>query len=153
MQRLSADSALAHGGVFADIVHDLCTLLREIAGRKPQSTTAVFAVHTWQSSPESSEQTGYDGHKKKRGSKARLAMHTLHQLLAAFVAPANEQDRAQIEELAAKVEKVTGNSLEVAFMDQGYAGDEAAAAQRHGTRLEVSKLPTAKRGLLLSPRR
>jgi transposase len=40
-------------------------------------------------------------------------------------------------------------------VDQGYTGDEAAAAaaERHGIRLEVVKLPTAKRGFVLLPRR
>jgi transposase len=49
---------------------------------------------------------------------------------------------------------VTGESVEVAFVDQGYAGDQAAAdAEAHGRRLEVVKLPTTKRGFVLLPRR
>ena len=39
-------------------------------------------------------------------------------------------------------------------MDQGYTGEEpAAAADAHGIRLEVVKLPEAKRGFVLLPRR
>ena len=39
-------------------------------------------------------------------------------------------------------------------MDQGYTGDEpAAAAAEHGIRLEVVKLPEAKHGFVLLPRR
>jgi hypothetical protein len=49
-------------------------------------------------------------------------------LLAAIVTPANEQERAQVEALAAKVQEVTGDSVEVAFVNQGYAGEEVAAA-------------------------
>jgi transposase len=83
-----------------------------------------------------------------------LAVDTLGQLLAVFVTPANEQERAQVEALAAKVQEVTGDSVEVAFVDQGYTGeDAAAAAERHGIRLEVVKLPTTKRGFVLLPRR
>jgi transposase len=42
----------------------------------------------------------------------------------------------------------------VAFVDQGYTGEQAAAdAEAHGIRLEVVKLPTAKRGFVLLPRR
>ncbi len=39
-------------------------------------------------------------------------------------------------------------------MDQGYTGEQPAAdAQAHGIRPEVVKLPTAKRGFVLLPRR
>jgi transposase len=83
-----------------------------------------------------------------------LAVDTLGQLLAAIVTPANEQERAQVAELAEKVKVATGESVEVAFVDQGYTGDQAAAdAAEHGIRLEVVKLPTAKHGFVLLPRR
>ncbi len=141
-------------GVFENIVHDLRMLLREIAGRNPQPSAAIFDARTMQSTPESGGRAGYDGHKKRKGSKVHLAVDTLGQLLAAFVTPANEQERAQVDKLAAKVQQVTGDSVEVAFVDQGYTGDQpAAAAERHGIRLEVVKLPTAKRGFVLLPRR
>ena len=43
---------------------------------------------------------------------------------------------------------------EWAFVDQGYTGDQPAAdAQAHGIRLKVVKLPTAKHGFVLLPRR
>jgi transposase len=141
-------------GVFEQLVHDLRMLMREIAGRNPQPSAAIFDARTLQSSPESGGRAGYDGHKKKKGSKVHLAVDTLGQLLAAMVTPANEQERAQVEALAAKVQEVTGDSVEVAFVDQGYTGEDAeAAAERHGIRLEVVKLPTAKRGFVLLPRR
>ena len=83
-----------------------------------------------------------------------LAVDTLGQLLAVLVTPANEQDRAQVDALAEQIQEATGDSVEVAFVDQGYTGDEAAtAAEQHGIRLEVVKLPTAKRGFVLLPRR
>lgn len=57
-------------------------------------------------------------------------------------------------ELAQQIQAVTGDSVEVAFVDQGYTGEAPAeAAQAHGIRLEVVKLPTARRGLVLLPRR
>jgi transposase len=44
--------------------------------------------------------------------------------------------------------------VELAYVDAGYTGDEPAkAAQGHGIRLEVVKLPEAKRGFVLLPRR
>jgi hypothetical protein len=41
-------------------------------------------------------------------------------LLALKVTPANEQEREQVAELAAKVQEVTGGTVEIAFVDQGY---------------------------------
>jgi transposase len=70
------------------------------------------------------------------------------------ITPANEQERAQVAQLAESVQAATGDSVEVAFVDQGYTGEEAAeAAQQHGIRLEVVKLPSAKQGFVLLPRR
>ena len=141
-------------GVFEALVHDLRMLLREIADRAPQPSAAIFDSRTLQSSPESGSRAGYDGAKRRRGSKVHIAVDTLGQLLALLVTPANEQDRAQVAKLAEQVQEATGESVEVAFVDQGYTGDQPAEdAQAHGIRLEVIKLPTAKRGFVLLPRR
>lgn len=141
-------------GVFEQIVGDLRMLLREIDGRNPQPSAAIFDGRTLQSTPESGARAGYDGHKKRKGSKVHLAVDTLGQLLAVLITPANEQERAQVAELAERVQTATGEAVEVAFVDQGYTGEAAAeAAAQHGIRLEVVKLPTAKRGFILLPRR
>ncbi len=141
-------------GVFEAIVHDLCMLLREIADRAPQPRAAILDSRTLQSSPESGARAAYDGAKRRRGSKVHIAVDTLGHLLALLVTPANEQDRAQVTELAAQVQAATGEMVEVAFVDQGYTGDQpAAAAAAHGIQLEVVKLPKAKRGFVLLPRR
>ena len=55
------------------------------------------------------------------------AVDTPGQLPAVLVTPANEQDRAQVAMLAEQIQKVTGESAEVAFVDQGYTGELAAA--------------------------
>jgi hypothetical protein len=73
-------------------------------------------------------------------------------LLALVVIPANDQDRAQVAELAAQVQEVTGEMVMVAFVDQGYTGEQASeATQTEGMRLEIIKLPEAKRGFVLLP--
>lgn len=57
-------------------------------------------------------------------------------------------------ELAEAVREATGESVELAYVDQGYTGERAAnAAQAHGIRLEVVKHEEAKRGFVLLPRR
>src|SRR5207244_8829449 len=78
----------------------------------------------------------------------------LGHLLTVLATPANAQERAQVAQLAEAVQEVTGEHVDVAFVDQGYTGEEAAqAAAEHGIRLEVVKLPEAKRGFVLLPRR
>jgi transposase len=141
-------------GSFEAIVHDLRALLRVAQGRNAQPSAAIFDGRTLQSTPESGARAGYDGHKKKKGSKIHLAVDTLGNVLTMLATPANAQERAQVGELAAAVQEVTGDHVEVAFVDQGYTGEDAAeAAEEHGIRLEVVKLPEAKRGFVLLPRR
>ena len=141
-------------GCFELIVHDLRELLRTTAGRNAQPTAVILDGRTVQSSPESGARAGYDGHKRKKGSKIHMAVDTLGHLLALLVTPANEQERAQVAALAQAVQTVTGQNVELAFVDQGYTGEETAqAAQAHGIQLEVVKLPEAKRGFVLLPRR
>ena len=141
-------------GVFEAMVNDVRQLLRLAAGRKEQPSGAIFDSRTLQSSPESGARAGYDGAKRRKGSKVHIAVDTLGQLLALRVTPANDQDRAQVAALAAQVQAVTGQSVEVAFVDQGYTGDQPLAeAAEQGIRLEVVKLPQAKKGFVLLPRR
>jgi transposase len=140
--------------VFEALVHDLRMLLRELTDRMPQPRAAVFDARTLQSSPESGARAGWDGHTRRKGSKLHIAVDTLGQLLALLVTPANDQERAQVAELAEQVQAVTDEAVEIAFVDQGYTGEQALDdAQAHGIRLEVVTLPTAKRGFVLLPRR
>jgi transposase len=141
-------------GVFAAIIADLRELVRLAEGRQPAPTAAILDSRTLPSTPESGSRAGYDGAKRKKGSKVHLAVDTLGQLLALHVTPADEQDRTQVAQLAAAVQAATGQTVEVAFVDQGYTGEQAAAdAADAGMRLEVVKLPQAKRGFVLLPRR
>jgi transposase len=141
-------------GVFEALVHDLRAVLRIADGRKEGPSAAIFDSRTLQSTPESGGRAGYDGAKRRKGNKVHLAVDTLGHLLALFVTAADEQDRAHVAELAKRVQAETGETVEIAFVDQGYTGENAAdAAAEHGIRLEVVKLPTAKRGFVLLPRR
>jgi len=141
-------------GVFESLVHDLRELLRVATGRNARPSAAVFDSRTLQSSPESGSRAAYDGAKRRKGSKTHIAVDTLGHLLALIVTPADGQDRAQVAQLAEAVQEATGESVELAFVDQGYTGEAAAeSAAAHGLRLEVVKLPEAKRGFVLLPRR
>ena len=125
-------------GVFEAMVHDLRMIIRRLHERAEQPTAAVLDGRTLQSSPESGARAGYDGYKRKKGSKVHIAVDTLGHLLALVVTPANEQERAQVAALAEQVQQATAQSVELAFVDQGYTGNTAAeAAAAHGIQLEV----------------
>jgi transposase len=141
-------------GVFEVLVADVQTIVREWAGRKGQPTAICIDSRTLQSTPESGGRAGYDGAKRRKGSKVHIAVDTLGHLLALKVTAASEGDREQVSALAEDVQRLTGNTVELAYVDQGYTGPNAAeAAQQHGIRLEVVKHPMAKRGFVLLPRR
>ena len=109
---------------------------------------------TLQSSCESGPRAGYDGYKRKRGSKVHMAVDTLGHLLAVHVTPADEQERAQVQRLCEDVQQATGHTVQLAWADQGYTGEAASkAAQDNGIDLHIVKLPEAKKGFVLLPRR
>lgn len=148
-------------GVFEAMVQDLRMVLRladvdanDGAGRAPHPSAVILDGTVLQSTPESGHRAGYNGHKRKKGSKLHLAVDTLGHLLALRVTPANVDERQEVAALAAEVQAVTGGSVELAYVDQGYTGAEvAAAAAAHGIALEVVRLSEAKRGFVLLPRR
>ena len=141
-------------GAFEAAAHDLRMMVRMVAEREAQPTAAVLDGRTLQSTPESGGRGGYDGYKRRKGSKVHVAVDTLGNLLALAVTPASDQERAQVAALTAAVQEATGGTVEVAFADQGYTGgDPAAAAAANGVRLLVVKPGGAKRGFVLLPRR
>jgi transposase len=141
-------------GCFEAMAADLRAVLRIAAGRTDVVPTAVILdSRTLQSTPESGGRAGYDGAKRRKGAKVHIAVDTLGHLLALRVSPADEQDRAHAGALAKAVQTVTGKNVALAYVDQGYTGDKPAAAARHGVKLHVIKLPTARRGFVLLPRR
>ena len=141
-------------GCFENMVEDLRLLLRLQAERTDVPSAAILDSRTLQSTPESGARAGFDGHKKRKGSKVHVSVDTLGHLLALKVTPANQQDRAQVAALAKDMQRGTGANIEVAFVDQGYTGEQPAAdAALHGLRLEVVKHHQAKHGFVLLPRR
>ena len=139
---------------FADVAGDLRAVLRMAAAREPEPSAVVLDSRTLRSSPESGERAGYDGAKRKRGSKVHLAVDTPGHVVALHVTPADADDRGEVGRLAQAVQAETEGRVELGFVDQGYTGHKAAAAaQARGIALEVVRLPEAKRGFGLLPRR
>ena len=140
--------------VFGSIIADLRELIRIGEGRAVHPSAMILDSRSLQSTPESGARAGWDGAKRRKGSKVHLAVDTLGQLLALHVTPANAQDRDQVEALAEAVQDATGETVTLAYVDQGYTGETPkAAAADHGIVLEVVKLPDVTRGFVLLPRR
>jgi transposase len=141
-------------GVFEAMVDDLRAVLRLLDGREEEPSAIILDSRTLQSSRESGGRAGYDGAKRRKGSKVHMTVDTLGHLLTLHVTAANEQERAQVDQIAAEVQELTGQKVELAYVDAGYTGEDVAqAAAAYGIRLEVVKLPEAKRGFVLLPRR
>jgi len=141
-------------GCFESMAADLRAVLRLAAHRDRHPSAVILDSRTLQSTPESGARAGFDGHKKRKGSKVHAAVDTLGHLLAVKVTAANEQDRAQVADLAQAVQAATGGTVQVAYVDQGYTGEQSAADATHqGMQLEVVKHHEAKRGFVLLPRR
>jgi transposase len=141
-------------GAFAAALQDLRLLLRVLKGRTPQPTAASLDARVVQSPPESGARAGSSGHQRRKGSKVHAAVDTLGHQLALTVTAANEDERTPVSALAEQVQEVTGQHVEIASVDEGYEGPNAAtAAAPHGIEVVVVQLPEAKRGFVLLPKR
>ena len=141
-------------GSFEALAQDARLLPRVMKGRKPQPSAVILDTRALRSRPESGNRAGYSGAKRRKGSTARLAVASLGHLHALIVTPASDDERAQVESLAARAQAATGERVEIASVDSGYTGpDPAASAAAHGIELVVVKTPEAKRGWILLPKR
>jgi len=144
----------ADAGCFEAMASDLRSIIRVAQGRQGQPSAVVMDGRTLQSSCESGPRAGCDGYERKRGSKIHMAVDTLGHLLAVHVTPADEQERAQVRILCEQVQQATGHTVELAWADQGYTGEQARQAARDsGIDLQIVKLPEAKKGFVLLPKR
>lgn len=83
-------------GSFEALVDDLRAVLRPAARRKVETTAAIIDSRTLRSTPESGERAGYDGGKRKKGSKIHMAVDTLGHLLVLHVTSAGAEDRGKV---------------------------------------------------------
>ena len=69
-------------GCFTAMVNDMRQLIRAKEGKKAQPSAVILDGRTLQSSCESGSRAGYDGYKRRKGSKAHMAVDTMGQLVA-----------------------------------------------------------------------
>jgi hypothetical protein len=102
---------------------------------KAEPTAAIIDSRTLRATPENGQCAGYDGAKRKRGSKVHMAVNTLDHLLALHMTAADVGDRKAVARLAANIEDATGDGFARACRS-GLYGREAAATE--GIRLNGS---------------
>ena len=125
-----------------------------LLGHQGQPSAVILDGRTLQSNCESGPRAGYDGYKRRKGSKVHMAVDTLGHLLTLTVTPADEQECAQVDALCRQVQQATGGTVKLAWADQGYTGEKARSdAAERGIDLQVVKLLDAKKGFVLLPRR
>jgi transposase len=139
-------------GVFEAMAHDLRILLVEIA-EKSLSPAGIFG------SPQLPSGLGSHWQAADRGAASLLIRNayqrsdTLGHLLGLPTTLEDEQDCDQVACLAAQIHRITGEPVEIAFVDQDSIGERPAeAAGNRRIRLQLVRLPHAKRGFVLLPR-
>ena len=105
-------------GCFDALAQDLRAVLRMAGERAPEPTAAVLGPaqgrpdrdsrSAVRAAPAQHARAGYDGAKRKRGSKVHLAVDTLGHLLALHVTAADASDRGAVERLVQDVQDATG---------------------------------------------
>jgi transposase len=104
-------------GCFEALVHGLRLLVRLGAGRNGQPSAAIFDARVVRSTSKSGARASYSRHKRRKGSKTHAAVDTLGLLLAFVVTRGGDDERAQVEALAAQKQAITGNHVELAWVD------------------------------------
>lgn len=139
---------------FEFIVHDMNELQRLLLDRPATPSAVILDGRVLQSTPKNSHRAGYDVGKRRKGSKAHMAVDTLWQLLSVVITLANAQERDQVGELCERVQAVTGQTVQVGFVDQGYTGEDAeCGAAVQNIDLQVVKKTEGRTGFVLLPRR
>ncbi len=83
-----------------------------------------------------------------------MAVDTLGHILALHVTPASADDRSQVGRLAEAMKAATDESVEIAFVDQGYTGERPAkAAAGKASNFGSGETARGQARLVLLPRR
>jgi hypothetical protein len=98
-------------GCFEAMVHELRAMLRWSVGRADQPTAVIIDSATRQSTPESGHRAGYDGHKRRTGTKLHAAVDTLGELLALQVTGGYWERPTQTGDLGVDVPVETSGSI------------------------------------------
>jgi hypothetical protein len=100
-------------------------LIAQTNGSKAASYGGYYGSSDAALDPRKWASAGYEGARKMNGSKIHPAVDTRGPLLALLVTAADEQDRDLVDEFNEVVQEVTGDQVQLAYVDQGYTGAAA----------------------------
>lgn len=128
--------------------------LRQKGGRNPDPTGAIVDSQSVKGTPESQEDSGFDGGKLIKGRKRHLLVDTIGYIVAVWVHAANMFDGRAARRLLAHALDTVG-SIRILWADSAYAGADLAKwlVEQYGCTLEVVKKPGGVRGFHVLPRR
>ena len=126
-------------------------VLRIAQGRSGQPNAVILGRRTRRSRCESGSCASS---KRRNDSKVHMALNTVRHLIDLAVTPVYEQECTQIQALCQAVQQVIGQTMELARADEGDTGRQARGdAKAEGIGLRAVKLPKAKGGSVLLPKR
>lgn len=96
------------------MVMDLRSMIRFASGRQGQPSAVVADGRTLRLSCEAGQCSGYDGYKRKRGSKVHMAVDTLGRRLAVHMTLVNERELAQTLKFREAVQTVIEHTVQLA---------------------------------------
>ena len=142
-------------GCFEQLAEDLRAVLRLAAGRAPEPSAAILDSRTLRSSPESGERAGYDGAKRKKGSKVHWRWTRWATCWRCTSRPPTPTIAPRSGGWPRPCRRPPARASSWPIVDQGYTGREAGRGRprRTASSWRWSRLPEAKRGFVLLPRR
>lgn len=139
-------------GCFEAMVSDMRSIIRVSQGRRGQPSAVILDSRTLQSSCETGPRAGYDGYKRRNGSKVHAAVDTLCHLIALTVTPANEQERALVDAQCHRVQEATGQTVKLPGRTRAIRASRPEAMRRKtASSCRWSSCPRRKKALCCCP--
>ena len=151
---LPADAALAAAGCFEAIVHDLRALLRVAQGREEADGGDPRRAHPAIDARERRAGRLRRGQDAARAARCTSPWTRWATCWPCMSRPPTSRSARRSRRWPQRCRRPPGRAVELAYRRPGLHRRRARrGGQAHGIRLEVVKLPEAKRGFVLLPRR
>jgi putative transposase len=129
-------------------------LAREKAGRKPEPTAAIIDSQSVKGTPESADESGFDGGKLIKGRKRHIVVDTMGYLLVVLVHSAGINDGKAAPDVLRKLFEAT-DTIRKIWADCAYIGEELRdwVLEQFQCALTIVARQAGTRGFKVLPRR